>query len=186
VSPPSSSVRGEQKPPPNFPLFRAQHRLPELAEVAAPPPYGAGRRGCPRHLPDPLALLACSPATRRAQGRAKWRPEQQDRVRRRSSRRGAAALPVSGDVAAASRTHASRALGSAMNGPDQIPLHLKGTVHRGPVRRAHGAVHGARVHPWLLDLRSTALRWLFCLRAPDLLDFSKPVLPPLRIFTVRS
>jgi hypothetical protein len=44
VSPPSSSARGEQKPTPNSPLICAQHRLLGLAGVAAPPPYGAGRR----------------------------------------------------------------------------------------------------------------------------------------------
>jgi hypothetical protein len=44
VSPLSSSVRGKHHPPPNSSSFRAQHRLPELARVTAPPPYGAGRR----------------------------------------------------------------------------------------------------------------------------------------------
>jgi hypothetical protein len=136
--------------------------------------------------PDPLALLACSLAVRRARARANWCPEQPDRVRRRGFRRGAAALSVSDDVAAASRVLTSRALGSAMDGPEQIPFRFERAVHRGPVHRVHGAVHGARTRRQPLDLRSTVRLRPFSLRAPGLLNFCKPVLPPLRIFTVRS
>jgi hypothetical protein len=68
----------------------------------------------------------------------------------------------------------------------RYPFVLKGAVHRGPVHRVHGAVHGARTRRQPLDLRSTVRLRPFSLRAPELLNFSKPVLPPLRIFTVRS
>jgi hypothetical protein len=42
-----------------------------------------------------------------------------------------------------------------------------GAVHRGPVRRVHGAVHRARARPWSLDLRYTVRLWRFLLRAPE-------------------
>jgi hypothetical protein len=60
--------------------FKPPRRLAGEADL---PSSGTGRRGCPRHPPDPLGLLARSPATRRAHTRARWHPEQQDRVRRR-------------------------------------------------------------------------------------------------------
>jgi hypothetical protein len=82
--------------------------------------------------------------------------------------------------------HAISAVRSAMYGRDRLPLRFEKAVHRGPVHRVHGAVHGARMRRQPLDLRSTVRLRPFSLRAPELLDFSKPVLPPLRIFTVRS
>jgi hypothetical protein len=66
-----------------------------------------------------------------------------------SSRR---ARPHSGDIAAASRTLASRAVGSCTGGSDRIPLRFEWAVHRGPVHHVHGAVHCTRASPRLLDL----------------------------------
>ena len=52
--------------------------------------------------------------------------------------------------------------------------------------RVHDAVHCARTRRQPLDLRSTVPLRPFSLRAPELLNVSKPVLPPLKIITVRS
>jgi hypothetical protein len=60
-----------------------------------------------------------------------------------SSRR---APPLSSDAAAAHRVHTSRAVRSCVDGPDRVPLRVMRPVHRGPVHRAHGAVHGTRAH----------------------------------------
>jgi hypothetical protein len=62
--------------------------------------------------------------------------------RRRSAAARHRAAPVSGVVAAARRTHASRTVRSVMDGPGRVPLRFKWPVHRGPMDRAHGSVHG--------------------------------------------
>jgi hypothetical protein len=75
-----------------------------------------------------------------------------------SSRR---APPHSSDVAAASRTRASRAVGSCTGGSDRVPLRFEWAVHRGPMHRVHDAVHRACAHRQPLDPRSTVPLWQF-------------------------
>jgi hypothetical protein len=94
--------------------------------------------------------------------------------------------PHSGDVAAASRTLASRVVGSCTGGSHRIPLRFEWAVHRGPVHRVHGAVHRTRASPRPLDLRSTVRLRPFPLRVPGKFYIHMPVLPPKRILAVRS
>jgi hypothetical protein len=61
-----------------------------------------------------------------------------------------------------------------------------GAVHRGPVRRVHGAVHHIRARLQPLDLRSTVRLWHFLLRAPEQLYFRMTVLPPYKNLAYRS
>jgi hypothetical protein len=44
------------------------------------------------------------------------------------------------------RVHTCRAIRSCMDGPDRVPLRVMRPVHRGPVHRAHGAVHRTSAH----------------------------------------
>jgi hypothetical protein len=94
--------------------------------------------------------------------------------------------PLSGDTAAASCLFASTTFRSRVDGQDHIPLRVMGPVHRGPVSRAHRAVHRARARPRPLDLRSTVRLWHFLLRAPEQFNFHMPILPPYKNLAVRS
>jgi hypothetical protein len=96
------------------------------------------------------------------------------------------APPLSGDTAAASRLFASTAFRSRVDDQDRIPLRVMWPVHRGPVSRAHGAVHRARARPRPLGRRSTVRLWRFLLRAPEQFYFRMPVLPPYENLAVRS
>jgi hypothetical protein len=116
----------------------------------APPPFGAGRRGSTIRHPKPLEGCACRSATRRARSHAKrcpaarsWvapaKPPPRTAALRRHRRR--------------PRLHAFQAVRSAMSGQDRVPLHLMKPVHRGPMDRDHGPVHGILSpcirDPWL-------------------------------------
>jgi hypothetical protein len=166
------------------------HVFPSLHALAAPQARRRGRPAPFRHRPpwmpapppDPLDLLACSLALRRALARKNWRPVQRVRVRRRTLRH---APPHSGMLTTALRLQASRALRSCVDGPDHVPLRVMRPVYHGPMCRAHGAVHGARARRQSLDPRSTVLLWRFPLRAPEFSQSCMPVFPPRKILAVR-
>jgi hypothetical protein len=63
VSSPDASSCGEQGFPRPFSLPCTLKPPHGLAGEADQPPSGAGCRGCPRHSPDPLGLLACFPTS---------------------------------------------------------------------------------------------------------------------------
>jgi hypothetical protein len=124
VSPPDASSRGEQGFPACFSLpcmFKPPHGL---AFQANPPPSGADRHGCLRHPPDPLGLLACSPATRRAHARAKWRPRQQYRVRRRIPGEAPPRRPCLRRRRRRPRLRTFWVVRSAMDGLGRVPLRV--------------------------------------------------------------
>jgi hypothetical protein len=113
LSSPPSSTHDEQKPLLDIPFSCAFWRLHELAGAAAPPPSGVSRRRgtivplTPRsraHAPPLHFALACG----RVDGR-----ERRPKATPASPRR---APPLSGDTAAASRSHVSWAMRSRVDG----------------------------------------------------------------------
>jgi hypothetical protein len=137
----------------------------------------------PAPPPDPVGLLACSPATRRAHVHAKWRPEQQDRVRRRVPGEAPPCRPCL-------RRRRRRIPHARVQDPwiydgrsgARTPSRLK----TGPPWACGPRPRLGPRHPQPLDRRTMAQPSRFPLRPPVFLQFHKPVLPPLRIFTVRS
>jgi hypothetical protein len=182
-SSPASPSHGEQYPPLNFPSSRALWRAHKLAGAATPPLSVSAIHGARAPPLNPLSRahappLRNAPARGQNDGREHCLGTTPANLRR--------APPLSGDTAAASCLFASTAFRSQVDGQDRIPLRVMGPIHRGPVSRAHGAVHRARARPRPLDLRSTVQLWHFLLRAPEQFNFRMPVLPPYKNLAVRS
>jgi hypothetical protein len=89
-------------------------------------------------------------------------------------------------LAAALRLHAFWAVGFATDARDHVPLRLEWPVHRGPVSRAHGPVHGVHTCWQPLDPRSTVRLRRFTLRVPGKFCIRMPILPPIKILADRS
>jgi hypothetical protein len=155
-------LRGEQNRPTFSPLSCAQQHPRGLAGAAAPPPSGAGRRGCPSPSPEPLDACASSSAACSTRSCTKRWPEAHSRARAGEAPPRAAAPPL---FPASSPPPAAR----TRPGPcdprwtvrGAYPFDFKWLVHGGPMDRAHGRVHGARARQPPLDLRSTVRSWRF-------------------------
>jgi hypothetical protein len=165
-----------------FPLS-FHRRTRDLTGAAVPPPSGAGRRrGTGNPLDSPVTCANAS-ATRRAHSRTFW-----------SNAAGSRAAPANSPPRAAAlrrarrRPSPARVLGRGISdgcAKSRTPC-FEWPVHRGPVSRAHGAVHGVRTRWQPLDPRSTVRLRRFTLRVPGKFCIRMPVLPPSKILTIRS
>jgi hypothetical protein len=185
--PSSSPARGKQLPLPSFPSYCAQfpppraHRSDRAAPLRCWPPVRPDRarrarnRVCKRLrvvLPQPVVEEMARSAV--------------EGLRRRAAAARRRAAPVSGDIAAARRMYLIRAVRSRANGQDRVPFRLK--------RDGPRWTHGPRLRPGprcthapsAVGSQIHGVEWRFCLRVPGNLNISKPVLPPLKIITVRS
>jgi hypothetical protein len=144
----------------------AHRRARKLTRAAAPPPSGTGRRRSTSVFLESPITCACNPATKCTSLWTFWWPGASPRCNAGEPPPRGSPLWCMHHRYTHTHDHGHPIFCERPRLDGAYPL---GLVHRGPVSRAHGAIHRACARLRPLDLRSMAQPSHLSLRAPEFL-----------------